>query len=42
MNEIMEPGVGGIIPLMPSHLFFLVVINYLLHDTYKHCMLSVF
>jgi hypothetical protein len=25
MNERIEPYVGGIIPVMPSHLFFLLV-----------------
>jgi len=41
MNEGVEPCVGGIISVMPSHLFFLLVIENLLHDTYKHSMLSV-
>jgi len=41
MNEGMEPYVGGILPVMPSHLFFLLVNENLLHNTYKHCMLSV-
>jgi hypothetical protein len=37
----MEPYVGGIVPVMPSHLFYLLMIESLPHDTYKHCMFSV-